>query len=98
MSDNRDYKKEFKELAKDNIVLNTQNAILKYENDNLKEQLNLGGVMFELPSTKEIKDRIKHVIENSFEDNETIEKREYTLGFNACFNWLKIKQMKTKGN
>jgi hypothetical protein len=62
------------------------------------EQLILSGVGFELPDIKEINSRIKLVVENSFEDYEVIEKREYSSGFKACFNWLKIKQMKSKGN
>jgi len=53
---------------------------------------------FELPDTKEIESRLKHVVDESFEDYEVVEKREYSLGFRACFNWLKIKQMKSKGN
>jgi len=62
------------------------------------EQLTLTDVRFELPDTKEIESRLKHVVDESFEDFEVVEKREYSLGFRACFNWLKIKQMKSKGN
>lgn len=69
-------------------------ALLKEQ----KEQLILSGVRFELPDTKEIESRLKHVVDESFEDYEVVEKREYSLGFRACFNWLKIKQMKSKGN
>ena len=64
----------------------------------LEEQLTISGVRFELPDTKEIEFRLKHVVDESFEDYEVVEKREYSLGFRACFNWLKIKQMKSKGN
>ena len=64
----------------------------------IAEQLILSGVRFELPGTKEIESRLKHVVDESFEDYEVVEKREYSLGFRACFNWLKIKQMKSKGN
>jgi hypothetical protein len=63
-----------------------------------KEQLTLTDVRFELPDTKEIESRLKHVVDEIFEDFEVVEKREYSLGFRACFNWLKIKQMKSKGN
>jgi uncharacterized protein (UPF0254 family) len=78
--------------SKDGINKSTENI---YEI--LKEQLILSDVVASLPTTKEIESRIKHVIENSFEDYEVVEKREYSLGFRACFNWLKIKQMKNKG-
>ena len=71
---------------------------LQLDKQALKEQLILSGVRFELPGTKEIESRLKHVVDESFEDYEVVEKREYSLGFRACFNWLKIKQMKSKGN
>jgi hypothetical protein len=58
------------------------------------EQLTLNVVVASLPSTKEIESRLKHVVDESFEDFEVVEKREYSLGFRACYNWLKIKQMK----
>lgn len=64
----------------------------------LEKKCTIADVMFELPDYMEVRKRIKHVVENSFEDYETVEKREYTLGFNACYNWLKIKFMQRKGN
>lgn len=78
------YKNEIKKCNKVNIELT--------------EQLRIGSVMFELPETKEVETRLKHVVDKSFEDYEAVEKMEYSLGFRACFNWLKIKQMKSKGN
>jgi len=84
-----------KGLNLNSLQLNVIAGIMeKYHN----KQSKLFGVRFELPDTKEIESRLKHVVDESFEDYEVVEKREYSLGFRACFNWLKIKQMKSKGN
>lgn len=80
---------------------NDQEAILFYAYleqekyiDELEKQLTLTDVVASFPSTKEIESRLKQVVDESFEDFEVVEKREYSLGFRACYNWLKIKQMK----
>ena len=62
-----------------------------------KQQLILNGVVASLPTTNEAKLKLKQAVENSFKDNEVVEKREYSLGFRHCYNWLKIEQMKSKG-
>ena len=80
----------------DNCYYNAEDMIdfAKYV---LKEKLTLTDVVASLPEPKEIESRLNHVVNESFEDNEVVEKREYSLGFRACYNWLKIKQMKSKG-
>ena len=61
------------------------------------KKLNLHAVVASLPTTNEAKLKLKRAVENSFKDNEVVEKREYSLGFRHCYNWLKIEQMKSKG-
>ena len=63
----------------------------------LLEAFSLHGVVASLPTTNEAKLKLKQAVENSFKDNEVVEKREYSLGFRHCYNWLKIEQMKSKG-
>jgi len=87
----------YKSLIKQDTANRILIKKLQLDKQELKQQLSLNGVVASLPTTKEIESRIKHVVENSFEDYEAVEKREYSLGFRACFNWLKIKQMKNKG-
>lgn len=88
------YEQRAKDLANDNIKLMDKNRLLNSENKELKEQL----VRFKLPDMNELESRLKKVVDKGFKHNEVVEKREYSLGFRACFNWLKIKQMKSKGN
>ena len=65
-------------------------------NDKVVKNLSLC-VVASLPTTNEAKLKLKQAVENSFKDNEVVEKREYSLGFRHCYNWLKIEQMKSKG-
>lgn len=60
----------------------------------LQKQSILSEVGVMLPTTEETELRLKQVIDKGFKENEVVEKREYSLGFRACYNWLKIKQMK----
>jgi len=98
-------KEEFETIIKPLMLLNgkesqfIRTALLgNFQKWNKQKQLTIPRVMFELPDTKEIESRLKHVVDESFEDYEVVEKREYSLGFRACFNWLKINQLKSKGN
>ena len=86
------------EMVKDYPRLSREYTLLHQDyREAIRKQLTLPDVRFELPDTKEVETRLKHVVDESFEDYEVVEKREYSLGFRACFNWLKIKQMQTKG-
>jgi len=61
------------------------------------EALILPVVGVTLPTKEEINIRLKTVVEQVFEENQTIEKKEYSSGFISCYYWLKIRQM-SNGN
>ena len=62
-----------------------------------EKQLKLCEVGVTLPTKEEINIRLKTVVEQVFEENQTIEKKEYSSGFISCYYWLKIRQM-SNGN
>ena len=77
--------KEFKQLAKENLVLSTQNAILKYEYDNLKDQ-NI------IPSDEEIEKRAEYMQRPRNTNNDI--KEEFIYGYMQGADWIinKLKQ------
>ena len=93
--------KKFIEYAKSKGVKSIDVDTLCLINDFLKEQeskqSSLNGVVASLPTTNEAKLKLKQAVENIFKDNEIVEKRQYSLGFRHCYNWLKIEQIKSKG-
>ena len=63
----------------------------------INKAFSLNGVVASLPTTNEAKLKLKQSVQNIFKDNEIVEKRQYSLGFRHCYNWLKIEQIKSKG-
>ena len=90
------FSEEFREwLDKTNKIhnYNTEKIAMLYHN----KQLKLCEVGVTLPTTEEIEIRLKKVVEKGFKGNEKIAKRDYSLGFRACYFWLKIRHM-SNGN